>query len=212
MRVASPQQKYLDDVFGLHDPELAKVRAAMQVRDVEGISVSPAEARILQFLIRAFNIQNVVEFGTLYGYSALAMAKALPANGRLITLEKNPDTHAQAQAAFQASDMKTKIQSLCGDAVELAQSLKGPFDMVFIDANKSAYLKYLDWAEQNVRKGGLIAGDNTFLWGAVWGDTSDARGKQAEVMIEFNRRLADPARYNSILIPTAEGLTVAQKL
>lgn len=78
---------------------------------------------------------------------------------------------------------------------------------------KLAYSKYLDWAEQHVRPGGLIVGDNTFLWGGVYDEPSEDIGqKSIQAMKEFNQRLADPAKYNSTLIPTVEGLTVAQKL
>jgi caffeoyl-CoA O-methyltransferase len=205
MRVTSPQQKYLNEVFGLPDADLAQVRVRMTAAEREAISISSAEARILQFLIRGFGIKKIVEFGTLFGYSALAMSKVLPADGQIITLEKDEATHKFAAETFANI---ANIRSLCGDALELMTTIRGPVDMVFIDANKSGYIDYLNWAEKNVRSGGLIVGDNTFLWGGVWGVEHPA----ASVMIEFNRRLADPAKYNSILIPTAEGMTVAQKL
>ena len=81
------------------------------------------------------------------------------------------------------------------------------------NADKSGYLDYLNWCEKNVRRGGLIVGDNTFLWGALW-DQSGHEIPDVEIraMSEFNRRLSDPARYNFILIPSREGMTVAQRL
>jgi predicted O-methyltransferase YrrM len=161
-------------------------------------------------------VRKVVEFGTLYGYSALAMAKALPADGAVITLEKDAKHHEFAKETFAASPDGKKVVALCGDALDLMREIesRGPFDMVFIDANKTGYVHYLNWAEQNVRRGGLIVGDNTFLWGALWGDQSreNVGENQVQVMKEFNERLADPEKYNSVLIPTLEGLTVAQKL
>jgi caffeoyl-CoA O-methyltransferase len=82
--------------------------------------------------------------------------------------------------------------------------------MVFIDANKSAYLEYLDWAINNTTRGGLIVGDNTFLFGGVYGESRNERSSQNQikVMKEFNRRLADQTIFESCLIPTSEGLTV----
>lgn len=211
MRVTTPQDKYLNEVFGLDDADLARVRERMAEK--ERISIASNEARILRFLIRAFGVKTVVEFGTLYGYSALAMAKALPADGRVYTLEKDETHHRFAAETFAASVECKKITSLCGEGIDLMKQIEpsGPFDMIFIDANKSGYVDYLNWAEKNVRRGGLIVGDNTFLWGGVW-DEKQAGDKQAKVMKEFNLRLADLSKYNSILIPTAEGLTVAQKL
>lgn len=216
MRVVTPQEKYLNQVFGLNDTELLRTRERMSEAQLEAMSISGSEARILQFLIRGFGVKKIVEFGTLFGYSALAMANALPDDGLLITLEKEQKHHAWAAETFKSSTAGEKITSLCGEANDLARSIedRGPFDMVFIDANKSGYLDYLDWAEKNVRRGGLIVGDNTFLWGALWSDSAreNVGEKQANVMKEFNSRLADPKKYNSTLIPTVEGLTVAQKL
>ena len=216
MRIESNQQKYLNQVFGLNDPELAEIREALFEHDVEFMSVSGAEARILQFLIRATGARKVVEVGTLFGYSTLAMAKALPDLGVIWTLEKSAQNFAMASKHFAKFSAGSKVRALNGDAAELLTSIEkeGPFDLVFIDADKAGYVKYLEWAEKNVRKGGYIVGDNTFLFGAMWGETSDRNisAKQVAVMSEFNERLADPSRYNSTLIPTADGITVAQKL
>ena len=104
-----------------------------------------------------------------------------------------------------------------GAALDILPTLSGPFDMVFIDADKLNYAKYLDWAEANVRQCGLIVGDNTLLFGHVWSETpptsNDAPSKTAwEAMREFNARLADPNKYHSVLIPTLEGMTIAVKL
>src|SRR6185312_3545958 len=206
MRVNTDQQKYLIDVFGLPDKDLAAVRERMGEK--ERISISSAEARILQFLIRGFDIEKIVEFGTLYGYSALAMAKALPDDGVVFTLEKEPEHHRFAAETFKSSPHGKKIVSLCGDAADLMREIegKGPFDMVFIDANKSGYVDYLNWAEKHLRRGGLIVGDNTFLWGGVYGTTpSHASESQVVAMKEFNKRLSDSSKYNSTLIPTVEG-------
>jgi predicted O-methyltransferase YrrM len=214
--VTLPQQKYLDEVFGLPDADLARVRERMLAASKERMSISGAEARILQFLVRAFGVRKIVEFGTLFGYSALAMAKVLPEDGVLFTLEKDESHHRFAAETFAASPAGRKIVSLCGDAADLARSVedRGPFDLVFIDANKTGYVDYLNWAEKNVRVGGLIVGDNTFLWGGVFDqpERPNTGDNQVAVMKEFNLRLSDPKKYNSILIPTVEGLTVAQKL
>lgn len=216
MRIESEQQKYLNEVFGLPDPELAEIREALFAHEVEYMAVSGAEARILQFLIRVTEAKRVVEVGTLFGFSTLAMAKALPEDGMLWTLEKSKENFAMASKHFAKFAAGKKIKALNGEGTELLASIEkeGPFDMVFIDADKAGYVRYLDWAEMNVRKGGYIVGDNTFLFGALWGPARDRNinEKQIATMKEFNSRLANPTRYNSTLIPTVEGLTVAQKL
>lgn len=216
MRVESKQQKYLNEVFGLTDPELGEIREALFAHNVEAIAVSGAEARILQFLVRISGARKIVEIGTLFGYSALAMAKALPEDGELWALEKSADNYAIAAKHFAKFPAGKKVRLQNGDALELLPGIEkeGPFDLVFIDADKGGYVKYLDWAEKNVRRGGLIVGDNTFLFGGVWGESRNPNmgEKQAAIMREFNTRLADTSKYNSTLIPTVEGLTVAQKL
>jgi predicted O-methyltransferase YrrM len=215
MRAGTPEEKYINDVFGLHDPELLAVKRELEAHEVGFMSISGHEARLLQFLIRAFQVKKIVEVGTLFGYSAIAMAKALPADGRLITLEKNPVNFEISQNCIRRTSVAHKIEGLCGGGEELLHGIesKGPFDMVFIDANKGGYVTYLNWAEKHVRPGGLIVGDNTFLFGALWGQSRDrdVGPNQIKVMSEFNTRLADPSKYNSILIPTSEGMTIAQK-
>lgn len=215
MRIETAQQKYLNEVFGLEDADLAAVRHELHRHNVEFMSISGAEARMLQFLVRVCGVRKIVEVGTLFGYSALAMAKVLPSDGRVWTLEKNPENYEIAKKHFAAYAGGEKVTALCGDAVDLLSSLEkeGPFDLVFIDADKGAYVKYLDWAEKNVRRGGFICGDNTFLFGAVYGGSErEESAQRVAVMREFNQRLANSSKYNSTLIPTAEGLTIAQKL
>jgi predicted O-methyltransferase YrrM len=215
MRVEERKEKYLDQLFGLPDADLKHVRERMLGTGWESMSISAAEARMLQFLIRGFGVRKVVEFGTFLGYSSLAMAKALPSDGLVVTLEKDPKHHVWAAETFKASPEGKKVLSLCGDAHDLMVEIeaRGPYDLAFVDADKSGYADYLTWCEKHVRRGGLIVGDNTFLWGALWDQPEyDTRDDEVEAMSEFNRRLSDPTRYNSILIPTREGMTVAQKL
>jgi predicted O-methyltransferase YrrM len=214
VRPISPELNYVAEIFGLEDPQLAAVRKQMMEQGLEYMSLAPAEGRVLQFLIRGFGIRRIVEIGALFGCSSLCMAKALPSDGEIISLEKDPRRCAVAVANARASAVAEKIDIRCGDALELLAYINGPVDMVFIDADKAGYVKYLDWAENNVRRGGLIVGDNTFLFGALWGDMRGGHAIEPwmiPIMDEFNRRLADPALYNSILVPTAEGMTIAQK-
>ena len=111
------------------------------------------------------------------------------------------------------SEVGDKIVQYCGDARKMLEELspKGPFDMVFIDADKISYEIYLDWAEVNIRQGGIIIADNTFLFDSVYED-APLEGISLEAwntMRRFNERLADSSKYLSILLPTKEGLSVA---
>lgn len=215
MRIQSPQQKYVNDIFGLDDRELLAVREELHRQNLDFMSISASEARILQFFVRSLGLRKIVEVGMLFGYSALAMAKALPEDGVLWSLEKNPVNFEISSGFFKKFEAGRKVRPLLGDAVENLKSIEaeGPFDLVFIDADKANYANYLSWAEKNVRRGGYIVGDNTFLWGGVWDQPTEEMSERAvKAMKEFNLRLSDPSKYNSTIIPTAEGMTIAQKL
>lgn len=216
MRRENPRDQYIAETFPVQDKILNQVVSELEKDGKNGIQIASGDARILQFLLRLVGAKKVVEVGTLYGFSTLAMARALPADGVLFSLDNNPQHSDKAKALLQPAPEAKRIQFLCGDAKTTLREIesKGPFDAVFIDANKAAYLDYLDWAEAHVRPGGLIVGDNTFLFDAVFGASRDSAvgEKQIQVMNEFNRRLANPQKYNSCLIPTSEGLTVAQVL
>lgn len=211
------KQSYLLENFGGEDDHLEAIRKTAREHGRTGMQVSAVEGRLLQSLVAWSGAKSVVEFGLLFGYSCLWMARALPEDGGVIySLEKDPTMLDLASQHLKATEIWPRCHLIGGDAEETMNTLdsKGPFDLVFIDANKGAYLKYLEWAEKNVRKGGFIVGDNTFLFGHVYGAPHEERWgqKQVDGMREFNARLSDPKKYQSTLIPTDEGLTVAQKL
>nr|BFD61655.1 O-methyltransferase [Bdellovibrio sp. HM001] len=179
------------------------------------ISINPAEAQLIGTLIRLHGCRKFVEIGTLTGLSAQYIFEALPEGGTLWTLEKEPRHGDYAAQAFAKLDQsKKKIHLVMGDArAELEKlSSEGPFDGIFIDGNKAAYLDYLTWAEKNLRSGGLILADNIFLSGGVWGEpTQRFSDKQINIMKDFNKRLSDSALFDSAIVPTYEGLFVAIK-
>ncbi|WP_168464209.1 O-methyltransferase [Wolbachia endosymbiont of Ctenocephalides felis wCfeT] len=180
------------------------------------IQISPEEGKLLGLFIKTNKIKSVVEVGTLYGYSSICMAKALPDNGHIYTIENNPQHLEIAKKNFNTLDLNNKITLIEGNALEklYALSTKAPFDMIFIDADKGGYPKYLDWAELHIKKGGLIIADNTLLFNTVFleSSTKEVSEKSWHAMREFNERLSDGNKYYSILIPTDEGMTVALKL
>lgn len=206
------REAYIRALFG-HETAAQKSARESLTAAHDGISLHAEEARILQLLIRLSGLRTIVEIGTLGGYSALTMASALPADGRIITLEKDPSRAAQAR---RNTAQEKRIEIIEGDARETLGQIgsRAPFDMIFIDADKLNYAHYLDWAETHVCKGGIIAADNTLLFDAVWMAERPPRVRDTALaaMRDFNRRLADAKKYLGILLPTAEGMTIAQKL
>ena len=206
---------YVATLFAQEDEFLQSAKMAAQQQGVEGMMISPPEGKLLATLLRIHNSKKVVEIGGLTGYSALWMARALPEGGALYSFELDPERAEISRGICRRAGLGERVHHIVGNAIETLPSIEkfGPFDAVFIDANKGAYPDYLTWAEKNVRKGGLIMGDNTFLFGQVWLDLplKGTTRKTLEAMKEFNKRLSDPHRFDATLLPTTEGLTIALK-
>jgi len=179
------------------------------------MQIRPYEGQLLQVLLGLIGARRVVEIGSFMGYSTMAMAMALPEGGTVLALEKNPDYAALIADHAQKCGVADKVQVRSGDAMELLADIPASplWDAVFIDAEKRAYPDYLQRVEPLIRPGGLIIGDNTLLFGAMVGEPKQKVSAEAtQAMRDFNARLADSSRYRAVLIPTEEGLTVAQKL
>lgn len=180
------------------------------------IQIGPEEGKLLSLFIKIHKIKSIVEIGTLYGYSSICMAKALLEDGHIYTIENHPQHLRIAKKNFSAFNLSDKITLIEGNALEKLSELsaKAPFDMIFIDADKSSYPKYLDWAESYIKQDGLIVADNTLLFNTVFLESppKEVSEKSWHAMREFNNRLSDEKKYFSILIPTDEGMTVALKL
>jgi predicted O-methyltransferase YrrM len=212
---------YIASLWGQESEAILMARKNALNINREGICLGASEGALLSFFVKAFNVQRMIEVGTLTGVSGLWILKGMDSHGKLVTVESN-STHADlARRAFVAAGVADQVHIIVGDAVEnLAGVDKNiQFDAMFIDANKSAYLDYLIAAERLVKKGGLIIADNTLLRNSVSAlslgleipkDIPFSK-KQIEVMLMFNQKLADPKKYTSIMIPTGEGLTVAVK-
>ncbi|MCV3769340.1 MAG: O-methyltransferase [Wolbachia pipientis] len=196
--------------------ECIEIEECCTFKSKKHIQISAEEGKLLSFFIKIHKVKNVIEIGTLYGYSSICMAQALPEYGHIYTIENNLEHSSVAKANFNAFNLNSKITLMEGDASEKLNELsaQAPFDMIFIDANKVDYPKYLDWAEIYIKQDGLIIADNTLLFNTVF--LESAPKKKSEklwyAMREFNYRLSNKKKYYSVLIPTDEGMTVALKL
>ena len=154
-----------------------------------------------------FRSRTVVEIGTFTGYSALAMAEGLPKNGRLITCDIDPETTQMARKFWARSSHGKKIQLWIGPAAQTIQKLEGPFDLVFIDADKERYVRYWQLCVPKVRRGGLLLADNV-LWG---GRVLDPHDSSDRAIVAFNRHVAADRRVEAVMLPLRDGLTLAYK-
>lgn len=207
-RYASPQ--ILDWVARTHHPADAGLNRAFTAPAAHGmpeIQLGPAEGRLLELLLRLAGARKVVEIGTLAGYSALWMARALPPEGHLWTLESDADHAAVAREVIADAGYSQQVTIIEGGALEILPKLSdsGPFCAVFIDADKARYDRYGRWATANLRDAGLLIGDNAYLFGDLLEDREDAKG-----MRRFHEEMA--AHYLSVCVPTPDGLAVGLKV
>jgi caffeoyl-CoA O-methyltransferase len=201
-RYASPAiLRWTAEVHAAHDAGLA--RAFTTPDGVPSIMVGPSEGRLLYLLMKLAAARRVVEVGTLMGYSAVHMARALPAGGHLWTIEYEARHAELARANIAAAGLADRITVEHGAGLDVLPRLEGhgPFDAVFIDADKGNYDHYGAWAIRHLRPGGLVIGDNAFFFGDLLDD--DPR---AGAMRRFHQLVAE--RCESVCIPTPDGLVV----
>lgn len=201
---------YTDDLFVREDPLLVELRAEMEARGFPMIHVPARTGLLLQILVRATRARRIVEVGTLGGYSALWMARALSEGGWLVTLEKEPAHAALAREFAERAGLSEAVEVREGRALDLLRQIgpDGSVDLVFLDADKESYPAYLAEARRLLRTGGILVADNAFWKGRVLGepdaDDASARGVRA-----FNRALAEDAHFTATIVPTGDGVAVA---
>ena len=212
LRTRNKKTGYMNQIFGWQDSCLRRILQATEKEQVLPMQTSPYEGRILYILARMAQVRKAVEIGTLHGHSTFHLARALPKAGLIWTCDRDKERQERAKEIFKDTEEFDKIRWVCGPAQETLSSLEseGPFDLVFIDADKEAYGAYLHWAENHLRSGGLLLADNTFLFGSVYGEeTRSVSPKTRKVMEQFNAHLSDSEKWVGAMIPTEEGLTVA---
>ena len=162
---------YLGGLLLPPDPVLAAALADSDAAGLPAISVAPNQGKMLHLLVRATGARRVLEIGTLGGYSTIWLARGLPVDGRLVTLEYEPHHAAAAQANLARAGFAGRVEVRVGSAHDTLPVLAGengaPFDLVFIDADKQSYAEYFDWALRLTRPGGLIIADNVIRKGEV---------------------------------------------
>lgn len=194
-------------------PVLDRLEEATQALAERTMQTEAAQAELLAFLVELTGARRVVEVGTFTGYGALAMALALPDDGRLITLDTT-DWDGLGDRHWAEAGVDHKIERRLGLAADSLDALlagpeAGRVDLVYVDADKKLYPRYLDQARRLVRPGGLIAMDNLFWGGAV--AEGDDDGRQVEALRRTARTARDDAGLAMTLVPIADGLLLLRK-
>lgn len=199
----------------LREPEiLQRLRAETKRLPMAGMQIGPDQGQFMALLVRLIGARRCLEIGAFTGYSALAVALALPPDGRVLSCDINPDTTALARRFWAEAGVADKIELRLAPAVETLQNLiadgqESRFDFAFIDADKENYDAYYEYALRLMRPGGLIMLDNV-LWG---GEVADQRYKDADTLAlrAINRKLHTDERIDLSLLPLADGITLARK-
>jgi caffeoyl-CoA O-methyltransferase len=175
-----------------------------------GMLSGHVEGRLLETLVFCTGARRVLEFGTFSGYSALAMAAALPADGRIVTLEVSPEHAQMASRHFADSPHGEKIELRLGPALESAAELNGEFDLVFIDADKPGYLGYYEASLKLLSQRGLIVVDNT-LWSGQVLEGSGDDGESTRALRQFNDTVAADDRVTCVILTVRDGVTLIRR-
>ena len=199
---------YVTQTFAAEDEVLRLIRQGTIDSGLPQINIKPEEGRFLQFLVRANGSKLALEIGTLGGYSGTWIARGLVEDGRLITLEKEAHHAKVAREHFRLAGVADKVEVREGNAMEVLPGLTdvGPFDFVFIDAEKERYPGYLDWALENLQPGGIVVAHNAFLHRDILEESE--KTDRIRSMQQFNNKLASDPRVISTIFPAGDGLAI----
>lgn len=207
---------WIEEALGLGDPALTAALAASKAAGLPEIAVSPAQGALLALLARARGARRILEIGTLGGYSAIWLARALPPDGRLVTLELEPKHAAVAAANLERAALADRVEIRVGPALEtlaaLAAEGAAPFDLVFVDADKAAMPEYFDRALQLAAPGAVLVFDNVVRAGGLLDDP--ASNDSVAGVRKLHEKLAAEPRVAGTTLQTVgvkgwDGLTIA---
>jgi len=203
---------YLASVLGAEDAILGEIRERSRAAGLPEIQVARLDGRHLEAIARACGARKIVEIGTLGGYSGVCLARALPAGGTLDTFEYEPKHAEVAAESFRRAGLADRVRIHVGRAVEKLPEIErhGPYDLVFVDADKGGYPDYYRWSVAHLRRGGVLLADNVFR--AAFGAQEGWSRESVEALDLFNRELAGGGEFFTTFVPTVEGLAMGVKL
>jgi len=204
-------EKYAHDHTSAELPVLSRLSRATHLRTHQPQMLSGhLQGAFLQMISHMIRPVAVLEIGTFTGYSAICLAQGLKPGGKLITLDCNPEMEDFAAPYFEEAGLKDKISMLVGDASKIIETLKGPFDLVFIDADKENYIRYFEMVFQKVSPGGYILADNTLWYGRVILPDAETDRETAGI-INFNKYIQRHKGIEHVLLPVRDGIMMVRK-
>ncbi len=181
-----------------------------ELNELGVVPIDPTRGRFLELIARIKSPRRILEIGSGVGYSALWFMKGMGQRGKLETIEVDRQVASELQEAIQKTGLQRRIKVHHGAALEILRKLKGPYDVVFIDADKDEYPQYLKYAIKLTSPGSIILADNL-----LWGGATFLRGVQregAEGIIEYTKRIFNDPRLSSLIIPLGDGLAISYRV
>jgi caffeoyl-CoA O-methyltransferase len=205
---------YINDKFTSEDLFLNNLQIEALTLGFPDISISPQQASFLGFMLNTINAKFVLEIGSLAGYSAIAMARELPIDGKLITIEIDKERTAFIRKKAIEAGLENVIEVINEDAKDFLRDYRPDYklDLVFVDADKQGYVDYLNYSIPLLRKGGIFAADNALAFGEIAKQKLDERKPEVLAVRAFNDALASNKLLKSCLVTIGDGLAMAVKL
>jgi predicted O-methyltransferase YrrM len=199
---------YILDTFVEEDEILKQIVVDTEAKNIPLIQISPDSGKFLYMLIKMIRAKRVLEIGALAGYSTIWMARALPDDGKAITLEISEKHAEESLSNYKKAGLENKIELMFGSALESLDKLQNEkFDFVFIDADKENSSNYFDKVIRCMNTGGIIACDNTLKHGRVVDDDPDESTKG---ILKYNKKVANDPRVESLLVSISDGITLSR--
>ena len=167
------------------------------------------QGRFLAMISKLVKPKNILEIGTYTGYSALCLAEGMGENGILHTIDHNEELYDFQKKYFDRSDYKDQIKQYVGEGLDMIKEIDGPFDMVFIDADKSNYINYFEAVIDKMNSGGVILSDNV-LWSGKVTETPNPKDADTLALIAYNKMMNEDQRLETVLLPIRDGLTISR--
>lgn len=204
---------YCENHSTQEDALLRKIDRETQLKVLKPRMLSGAlQGKMLELFTKMINPKIALEIGTYTGYSAICIARGLGKSGKLITMDINDELETMVRDFFEESGLAEKIDYRLGNALDILPDLEGPFDMVFIDADKINNEKYFDLIIDKTSQGGIIMADNVLWSGKVLVKKGQKIDKDTKAILDFNAKINDDPRVENVLLPIRDGIMMARKL
>ena len=204
-------EKYADQHTSPEIPVLARLSRATHLRTHQPQMLSGhLQGAFLQMISHMIKPAAILEIGTFTGYSAICLAQGLQEGGKLITIDCNPEMEDFATPFFKEAGLQNRIEMRVGDAAAIIQSMSGPFDLVFIDADKESYVRYFELVYPLVKPGGYILADNTLWYGRVIKPGAETDRETAGI-VRYNNFVKQHSGVEHVLLPLRDGIMIARK-